>query len=136
MKFIAVNRLFRSSFFRFCLVGAFCAFQNILVLYLLTNYLKLHYVLSIFVQMFYVNTLGFYLNRKYTFTGRIKIGSILGELIKYHGIMLSSSFAVAIAMYFLVDLFKVWYLSAYVILTVLMTIYNFFAHKKWTFNRK
>lgn len=128
---LVVNKILRAQFFRFCLIGAFCAFQNILILYILTSLFHLHYIFSIFLQVLYVNTLGFYLNRRYTFM--LQSTQFWQELLKYQTVMISSFFTVSILMYFLVDILHIWYLYAFTILTIGMTLYNFFAHKKWTF---
>jgi putative flippase GtrA len=125
------NLLKNNQFLKFCLVGAFCAFQNILILYILTPLLNLHYIFSIFVQILYVNTLGFYLNRRYTFT--LQTNRFWQELFKYHTVMISSFFIVSVLMYILVDFMHIWYLYAFISLTIGMTLYSFFAHKKWTF---
>ena len=130
--FLRIQKLFENNqFLKFCLVGAFCAFQNILILYILTSLLNLHYIFSIFVQMLYVNTLGFYLNRRYTFT--LQSNRFWQELFKYHTVMLSSFFIVSVLMYILVDLMHVWYLYAFIMLTIGLTLYSFLVHKKWTF---
>lgn len=128
---VAANKILRTQFLRFCLIGAFCAFQNILILYILTSLFHFHYIFSIFLQVLYVNTLGFYLNRRYTFM--LQSNQFWQELLKYQTVMISSFFTVSILMYFLVDILHIWYLYAFVILTIGMTLYNFFAHKKWTF---
>jgi putative flippase GtrA len=125
------NSLKKNQFFKFCVVGTFCAFQNILILYILTSFLNLHYIFSILIQMLFVNTVGFYLNRRYTFT--LQTDRFWQELIKYHTVMISSFFTVSLLMYLLVDIMHIWYLYAFTILTIGMTIYNFLAHKKWTF---
>ncbi|HSA45617.1 MAG TPA: GtrA family protein [Candidatus Competibacteraceae bacterium] len=118
---------------KFCIVGSFCALQNILILYYLTSILNFHYIFSIFLQMLYVNTLGFYLNRRYTFS--VQSSQFWQELFKYHTVMVSSFFTVSILMYLLVEVMHIWYLSAFILLTIGMTIYNFLAHKRWTFKK-
>lgn len=120
-----------NQFLRFCLVGGFCAFQNILIIYFFTSFLKLHYIISIFIQMLFVNSIGFYLNSRYTF--KTKNNNFWQELLKYHTVMISSVLTVSVLMYFLVDILHIWYLYAFIILTIATTLYNFIAHKKWTF---
>lgn len=129
---LKVNKFISSKFYKFLVVGAFCTLQNIFWLYLLTTILKLHYILSIIILMITVNTLGFYLNRCYTFR-KHENNNFLYELGKYHSVMLSNFFSVLILMYILVDIFKIWYLYANIIITIGMTLWNFFMHKKWTF---
>ena len=121
------------EFFKFTLVGVFCAVQNIVILYLLTSTLKLNYNLGIFIQMLYVNSLGFYLNRRYTFES--KNTKFWQELLRYHTTMISSFIFVCIGMFFLVKILNIWYLYAYILLTIVMLIYNFLVHKIWTFKK-
>lgn len=116
---------------KFCIIGSFCALQNILILYCLTSILNVHYIFSIFFQTLYVNSLGFYLNRRYTFS--VKNGQFWQELFKYHTVMASSLLTFSILMYLLVDVMHIWYLSAFILLTIGMTFYNFLSHKRWTF---
>ena len=126
-----VDSLKKKEFFKFCLIGGFCAFQNTLILYILTSILHLHYVFSILLQMFYVNTLGFYLNNRYTFTN--DKNQYWQSLLKYYAVGASSFVLVCALMYLLVDIIHIWYLFAFIILTIGMTFYNFIIHSRWTF---
>jgi putative flippase GtrA len=120
-----------SQFIKFVLVGSFCALQNIVLLYFFKDILGLHYQLSIIILGITVNSIGFYLNRRYTFAK--KNNRFWRDLIKYHTVMIASYFTVSLLMYVFVDLLHIWYLWAFIIVTIIMTVYNFFLHKKWTF---
>jgi putative flippase GtrA len=126
-----IPNIISNKFLRFSLVGGFCALQNILILYFLTDILKLHYIFSTLAQMIFVNTIGFYLNKRYTF--KTKINRLWYELWKYHTVMFSSFLTVLVLMYLLVEVLHTWYLYAFIILTIGMTGCNFLMHKKWTF---
>ncbi|NCR42566.1 MAG: GtrA family protein [Microcystis aeruginosa W13-11] len=127
--------LFKSGFFKFLLVGLFCTLQNVFWLYLLTTILKFHYLISTIILMITVNSLGFYLNKRYTFktykTRTIK--AVFKELIKYHTVMLSSSLIILGLMYVFVDIFRIWYILSNLVISIGMSIYNFLIHKRWTF---
>jgi putative flippase GtrA len=120
-----------NRFLRFCLIGLFCALQNILILYLFSTILEIHYIISLIIQMVLVNSIGFYLNRRYTFLSNQ--GNFWHELWKYHTVMLSSFVSVSFIMYLLVEVFHLWYLHAFIVITIGMTIYNFLIHRRWTF---
>ena len=126
-----INKLFRSKFFRYSIVGAFCACQNIAILYFLKSILNLHYIFATIVQMVFVNSIGFYLNKRYTF--KTKINNFWSELWKYHTVMFSSFLTVLALMFLFVDILNIWYLYAFIIATIIMTLFNFLMHKKWTF---
>jgi putative flippase GtrA len=131
---VKFNKLFHSQFFRFLLVGGFCTLQNIFWLYLLTTILGLHYIVSTIILMITVNSLGFYLNNRYTFKhSDHSFQSFIKKLLKYHTVMFSSFLTILVLMFVLVDIFKIWYLLANILITIGITIYNFTAHKKWTF---
>lgn len=127
------SKIKNNQFVRFLLIGGFCALQNIFWLYLLTSVLRIHYIISTIILMFIINTLGFYLNRKYTFKFQKSKNNFWQALFRYYTVILASSCAVLLLMYTLVDLLKIWYLYAHILITVLMTLYNFLIHKKWTF---
>ena len=128
---LKIHTILSSKFFKFLLIGGFCTLQNIVWLYVLTTVLGLHYLISTIILMITVNTLGFYLNRRFTF--KKQGDNFWQELCKYHTVMLSSSLTVLILMYVLVDLVEIWYLYANLIITGFMTLVNFLMHQKWTF---
>lgn len=123
----------RNQFLRFFIVGGFCASLNIIILYVLTDLCKFHYLVSILIQNIVVNSIGFYLNRAFTF--KKKEDDLLQGLIKYHIVMISSLVIVSFLMYLFVDIFHIWYMTAFIVITIIMIAYNFISHKKWTFNK-
>jgi putative flippase GtrA len=129
---LRIHNFVKSHFFKFLLIGGFCTLQNIIWLYVLTTILGLHYLISTTILAIVVNSLGFYLNRRFAFKKRGK-ENFLYELWKYHTVMLSSFLIVLVSMYILVDIFHIWYLLANIIITICMVLYNFLMHKKWTF---
>ncbi|MBD2178016.1 GtrA family protein [Pseudanabaena sp. FACHB-1998] len=128
-----LDRSLRNQFLRFFLVGGFCASLNLIILYTLTDLCRFHYLVSILIQNIVVNSIGFYLNRAFTFKNQKD--NFLQGLIKYHMVMVSSLLIVSILMYLLVDIFHVWYMTAFIFVTIIMIAYNFISHKKWTFNK-
>ncbi|MFN7865345.1 MAG: GtrA family protein [bacterium] len=127
--------LFKSVFLEFLLVGLFCTLQNVFWLYLLTTILKFHYLVSTIILMITVNSLGFCLNKRYTFKTykNRTIKSVFKELIKYHTVMLSSSLIILGLMYVFVDIFRIWYIMSNLVISIGMSVYNFLIHKRWTF---
>jgi putative flippase GtrA len=126
-----IHNIFHSKFFRYSSIGAFCACQNIAILYFFKSILNLHYIFATIIQMIFVNSIGFYLNRRYTF--KTEINNFWSELWKYHTVMFSGFLTVLLLMYIFVDILNIWYLYAFIIVTIVMTIFNFLMHKKWTF---
>ncbi len=130
---LSIEHIAQNNFFKYLAVGGFCAFQNIVLLYFFTTILKINYLISTMILMATVNSLGFYLNRKFTFKKKGNNNMFLRELFKYHCAMSIASLIILISMYFLVEICKIWYLYANIAVTVGITFFNFFIHKKWTF---
>lgn len=126
-KGIALNRL---EFIRFFFVGAFCFFLNVVFLYLLTDILGLHYLLSCTILFFTVNFFGFYLNEKITFRSGVQI---VGGYFRYNIVSLFSFLMIVLQMYVLVSVIGVWYLYANMLVSVGMVFVNYFLHRWFTF---
>lgn len=123
--------VFSRNFVKFILVGGLCASLNLTLFFIFTNLLGMHYILSLVVLTIIVNSIGFYLNKRYTFKSTKK--SFLYDLYKYHLVMLSSLIISILLMYLLVDILNYWQIYSFIIVTVIMTVYNFVAHNKWTY---
>lgn len=113
-------------------IGGICYLLNLLLLAALSELTHLHYLVSAFLAFLLVNIVGYQLNRQYTFRKGGTVGFLRG-LWKYNTVMMSSCLVILVFMYVMVDLFHVWYILANIIITAIMTIYNFVMHKKWTF---
>ncbi|GET37516.1 GtrA family protein [Microseira wollei] len=121
----------RKIFVNFLGVGGFCAILSLASIYLLTTVLNCHYLFSFVIVFILVNFIGFCLNKYITFKTKKK--EFWHELWKYYSVMLSSFCMNFILMYLLVDVLKIWYIYANIMLIIGFTIYNFFMHKKWSF---
>ncbi|MBE9115527.1 GtrA family protein [Lusitaniella coriacea LEGE 07157] len=116
---------------KFFNVGLFCAGLNFSLLYCLTTLLGFHYLASTTLSFVFINFIGFYLNKNYTF--KTHKNRFLRELCKYYSVMLSSFFLNLALMYVFVDIFGVWYLHGSLTVTVIFMIYNFLLHQYWSF---
>ena len=120
------------QFLVFCFVGLLSASQNILLLFLLTSVLNFHYITSIVIQMAIVNSISYAMNSKITFKQeRLKLIAYL----KYHTVTITSLLIVTTSMVIMVEILGLHYLIAYVLLTIVMTFYNFILQKKWSFSQ-
>jgi putative flippase GtrA len=132
-KFIRFCKLLSSQQFRrFIFFGIICNILGVFSIYIFTEYLKLHYIVSLIFALIYVNFIGFCFNKFYTFNTSKKL--FWKELWKYYNVMLSGFCINIISMFILVDIFKIWYITAIFIVTAGLTFFNFFLHKFWSFN--
>lgn len=119
------------KFLRFVLVGSLGYISSILIIYLLTEKLKLHYIISWQVAWFFSNLLTFYTNKLYTFNSKKRNFGF--EIWRYYLVNSSSLFFALIGVYVMVEAFRVNYLIASVLVSLISLFYNFILHKKWSF---
>ncbi len=119
------------KFLTYALVGGACALLNLWVLWLLTDGIGLHYLVSNMISFLALTPVGFLLQKLVTFrTPRATAGV---EWPRYFATM-GSSFAANLGlMYVLVSLLGVWYLAANLAVTVLLLAANFLVNNLWSF---
>jgi putative flippase GtrA len=122
-----------NKFVAFLCIGGFCAALSLVLMYLFTSLLRLHYLFSFILVFFIGNSIGFYFNKNYTF--QTKQQYFWKELSKYFTVMASSFFVNLILMFLMVNTLKIWYLYANLILIVFFAFINFMIHSKWSFNK-
>lgn len=120
-----------ARFGRFLVVGATCFALNLGVLYLGTEVWKWHYLAAMLLSILLANTLGFALNRVWTFESRRN--PFWRELGRYYTVNLGA-FALNLGlMAVLVSGLGAPPLTASAFLAIAMTGANFLLHKKWSF---
>ncbi|HEX8463421.1 MAG TPA: GtrA family protein [Abditibacterium sp.] len=118
-------------FARFLIVGATCFSVNLAVLYCSTVLWGWHYLGGMSLSIVIVNTLGFVLNRNWTFSSGH--AAFWTELLRYYTVNLGA-FALNLAlMAVLVSGLGLPTLLASALLAVAMTGANFLLHKNWSF---
>lgn len=119
------------KFLSYAFVGGLCFTLNLAALWLLTDVLGVHYLLSTMIAFCTLTPLGFWLQKLLTFrTPRPAAGV---EWPRYF-VTMGSSFAANIAlMYVLVSLLGVWYLAASVVVTLTLLVTNFLVNDRWSF---
>jgi putative flippase GtrA len=123
-----------TKFATFAAVGGFCALLSLAILWLLTSWLGVHYLVSTMITFLITTPVGFWLNKILTFRTRREYARI--EWPRYFLIM-SVSFASSLAlMYLLVSVLGLWYLLANVIVIGLLLVFNFLTHDRWSFRAK
>lgn len=116
---------------RFIVIGGICFSVNLVVLYVGTDLLGWHYMMSMLLSIMVANTLGWLLNHHWTFSpSGLRWWTEYG---RYMSVCISSSLIGALLMVFAVSLIGVHYLLANVVIAVLMLLVNFWAHRDWSF---
>lgn len=116
---------------RFVMVGGLCFTVNLLVLYLATDVWGWHYLLSMLLSIAIANTLGWFLNRVWTFVSTST--EWFAEYLRYLSVNLSSFVLSLLSMAALVSGLGIHYLAASAINAVALTMFNYLAHRGWSF---
>lgn len=122
-----------SQFIRFALVGGGCFALNVVLLYVCKEVLHLHYFLASALALLMVSAVGFLLNRRLTF--RVQGMDIWRELGRYYAVNLGSFTLNLGLMVLLVELLKLHYLVANVLVGIGLMVANFWLHKNWSFGK-
>lgn len=117
---------------RFVLVGGVCFMTNLAVLYGGTSLLGWHYLVSMAVSIVIANTLGWLLNRSWTFLSCAQ--SRWDEYVRYMSVSLSSTAISLLMMFLCVSVLEIHYLLASAGIALLMLLFNFVAHRDWSFS--
>jgi putative flippase GtrA len=136
MQIKQINRIYSKNKkkIRFLIVGGTCAVYNLATLYYLTSVLRFHYLFAFILVFVTGNLIGFCLNKYYTFKTQKSL--FWKELLKYYTVMTSNFILGVILMFIMVSILKIWYFSAMVLLTASGTVYNFWLHNRWSFQKK
>ena len=118
-------------FLRFLVVGGVCFCLNLAVLYLGTEALGLHYLVSMLLSIIAVTITGWWMNRKFTFGSTDR--NVVSEASRYGSATFASMVFAMALMFVLVDLFGIHYLVASAFIAVGMTVVNFLLHSTWSF---
>ena len=123
------------KFSRFLIVGGFCILLNLVSLFLLTDKLGFHYLLSCIVTVIAVNYVGYQLNRTFTFgdTRRATIHQDIRGFIRYNLVSIVSFILVMVQMFVFVDVFGMWYIYANILAGISMAFVNFSLHRLITY---
>ena len=117
---------------RYCVVGAASVGLNLAIITSLTEYLGVHYLLSITICFFIVTLSGFFLNRSWTF--RKEGTEYRRDILKYF-IITTMQLGVSLAFTgFCVGVLHMNYVVSIVILSAIFAPITYFLHRVWSFN--
>jgi len=118
----------------YLIIGGTCAVLNIILLYIFVDFLKIWYLLAATIAFILVATLGFFLQKKYTFRhtgGRNKLRFLIFIFIAGSGL-----FWELLLLFTFVELLKMWYLTAAIVIKFIVLVWNFLMNKFVTFRKE
>jgi putative flippase GtrA len=120
-----------AEFRRFLLVGGACFLLNLLLLYAMVDGLKLHYLLANVISFGILVIVGHYLNRTHTF----RSGGVYGSELARFAVLTATQAATGLAaMALLVEVGKVPYLLAAVVVTASLAVVSFLVQRRVVFS--
>lgn len=119
---------------KFFIVGGICFATNIAVLYLGVDVAGLHYLAAMGISIVVAYSLGWYLNRVWTF--RSRAADTLAEYSRYILVNLGGMVGSCAFMWLLVSGLGVHYIAASAGIAAMMAMINFIAHRDWTFRNR
>src|SRR3989344_7481420 len=117
---------------KFAIVGVANTLINLAVLYILTEFLHIHYIVSAVFAFIVAVTNSFILNKIWTFKENIK-HKAASRYIKFIIVSIIALVVNLVFLWVMVEYFEMWYMFAQVLAVILNFIINFFGNKLWTF---
>lgn len=118
------------SFVRFGIVGGLCFVTGMAGVWLLTEGLGWHYLLSTLLAMLAANGLGWLLNRSWTYA--LQRRRTLPEFLRYLAVNLAGMGLSLALLALLVSTFGLHYLAACALVAIGMSLLNFQLHGRWS----
>ncbi len=111
---------------RFCVVGILCYLSGMATLLGLCELAGFHYVLGYFGAFLVTNALGYVLNGRFTFAAH---QSKHASMTRYMLVNLTMLTINTLALMLLVEVFRMWYLAATILLATINIPISFIAHR-------
>ena len=128
--------LFVKQTFKYYLVGASGVGIGLGLLYFLTDFIGLWYVISKGIAIGVAMTSNFILHKFWTYRKETVEGKTIKMYVKYIIICLIGTGMQMGLTYFLVENLLVYYIHAAMLAIVIAGSFNYFANRKWTFGIK
>jgi len=122
------------EFFKFALVGIIGTIIHLIILYLLTEFLGIYYIVSSLLGYLLALTIGFILNKTWTFKESFKT-NVINKYIKFFTVCTVSLFVNLLFLYLLTEFLNIYYLISQVLAAGISLLLNFSGSKIWTFKK-
>lgn len=119
-----------AQFLRFGSVGFLCFLCGLALVFMLTEWLRLHYLLSMSIALLVMNFTGWLLNRHWTFESRARRS--WAEFARYLLVNAAGFVLTLLLLEMMVSWLGLNYLVASAFIAVLMAGLNFTAHRLWS----
>ena len=122
----------KTQFTKFAIAGIIFAVVNVLILYILTDFLGIYYILSSIIAFAIGSTGNFLLNKKWTFKERMR-HDLSKKYIKAMSVNISAVIITIALLFILTEFLNVYYLISQTIAMIVAFFANFIGNKKLVF---
>jgi dolichol-phosphate mannosyltransferase len=127
-----IKTMTKTQFTKFAIAGIIFAVVNVLILYVLTDFLGIYYIISSIIAFFLGSTGNFLLNKKWTFNERMR-HDLSRKYIKAMSVNISAVVITIALLFILTEYLDVYYLLSQTIAMVVAFFVNFIGNKKIVF---
>ncbi len=122
------------QFLKFAVVGVFGTLIHVGLLYFFTEFLNIYYILSSFFGYFVALSIGFIVNKVWTFEESIRTRAI-SKYSKFFAVCMFSLGISLILLYALTEFFGIHYIVSQILARGVALIINFLGNSLWTFRK-
>ena len=131
VKYVPKHTLSRNFYINYFLIAGFCSLIDIGVLYVLTDWIGVFYLVSATLSFIAAQILNYCLNKTLNFRDKSnKIGIQLAMFVAVNTLGLGISLGI---LAFLVEVAGLWYIPARIVAMLITFNFNYFIHKRYTF---
>ncbi|MFA6215546.1 MAG: GtrA family protein [Patescibacteria group bacterium] len=123
------------QFIKFCIVGGTAALINFSILYSLTEWLNIWYVISNVCGGVVSGIFNFFSNKNWTFRNKEKGRQAYWQMIKFIIVISSGLVVHTLIVYSLTEFIAIDYRLSWVAATGIITLWNFVFNRFWTFRQ-
>lgn len=127
-----INKALIKQFLKFALTGTIGTLIHISLLYILTEYFSIYYIISSVIAFMIGNLTVFYINKTWTFNEDIKHKTI-NRYFKYFTISIIALILNISLLYAFTEYLKFYYIFSQLLATCFSLWVNFIGNKVWTF---
>ena len=123
---------FSCEFIKFAIIGILNTIIHLAILYSLTEYFHVYYLISSTIGFIFAVTNSFIFNTLWTFKKNIK-ERIYSRYTKFFIISTIAAIISVSLLYLITELFGIWYVLSQLIATTITLTINFMGNKFWTY---
>ncbi len=128
------NKLIKYKFIRFAFSGSIATIIDIILLYILTEYIGIWYLISAIFSFLVGSITHFSISRHWVFKNLEK--TFWRQYLSFFIIHLGGLAINITGLYILVEYFKIYYIIAKLLVVILGVTWTFLGNKKFTFKNK